>query len=29
MQEDKWFGDQPYEVIPGEKTVVIRTWERV
>lgn len=28
-QEDEWYGDQPYEVIPGEKTVVIRTWERV
>lgn len=29
MQEDEWYGDQPYEVIPKEKTVVIRTWEKV
>ena len=29
MQEDEWFGEQPYEVIPVEKTVIIKTWERV
>lgn len=29
MQEDEWYGDQPYEVVPKEKTVIIRTWERV
>lgn len=29
MQENDWYGNQPYEVIPGEKTVIMRTWERV
>lgn len=28
-QEDNWYGDQPYEVVPKEKTVIIRTWEKV
>ena len=28
-QENEWYGEQPYEVIPGEKTVIMRTWERV
>lgn len=29
FQEDEWYGEQPYEVISKEETVVIRTWERV
>lgn len=29
MQESDWYGDQPYEVVPKEKTVVIKVWEKV
>ena len=29
MQEDRWYGDQPYEVVPKKETIVTTIWERV